>query len=193
MCFVRGAPGRLTRIHSRGGLFHFRDAISRGNPQHIYVSNGDSASCRWALFGSLTWTLALLTRTLSFGNLPHTVACHLPLEEMRDFHLKHGTVCTMMGVRVSKDASTKYGCVVIDEETQHARHYVEKPSEFISNTINGGIYLFDGKAIFDELKHAADLKAELTAPFVWALVSVQTAPPSLTTVLFDSVHQTKPI
>lgn len=94
--------------------------------------------------------------------LPLPVACHLPLEEMRDFHLKHDAVCTMMGVKVSKEASTKYGCVVMDEQTQRARHYVEKPSEFISNTINGGFYLFDGKAIFDELKLASDRKAELS-------------------------------
>lgn len=36
-------------------------------------------------------------------------------------------------------------------------HYVEKPESFISDIINGGIYLFD-KAIFDEIRNAMDEK-----------------------------------
>ena len=40
---------------------------------------------------------------------------------------------------------------------RQARHYVEKPESFISETINGGIYLFD-KSIFDEIRSAMDTK-----------------------------------
>lgn len=45
---------------------------------------------------------------------------------------------------------------------RQARHYVEKPESFISDTINGGIYLFD-KAIFDEIRYAMDEKLRKTA------------------------------
>lgn len=38
-----------------------------------------------------------------------------------------------------------------------ALHYVEKPDSYISDTINGGVYLFD-KSIFDEIKVAMDEK-----------------------------------
>lgn len=69
----------------------------------------------------------------------------------------------MMGVKMSKEASTNYGCVVIDEDSNRARHYVEKPEGFISTTINGGVYLFDAKSIFEELKNASDRKANLAA------------------------------
>lgn len=65
-----------------------------------------------------------------------------------------------MAVNMPKDASTQYGCVVIDEETQKARHYVEKPENFISSTINAGVYVFDAKSIFDELKNAVDFKSD---------------------------------
>lgn len=62
-----------------------------------------------------------------------------------------------MGVKVPKEAAHKYGCIVVASETSQAQHYVEKPESFISDTINGGVYLFD-KSIFDEFKKAMDLK-----------------------------------
>lgn len=65
----------------------------------------------------------------------------------------------MLGVKVSREIATRFGCVVIDPETSQARHYVEKPDEFISDTINGGIYLFD-KSIFDEIKDAMDVRQD---------------------------------
>jgi mannose-1-phosphate guanylyltransferase len=45
----------------------------------------------------------------------------------------------------------------VDQETHQAKHYVEKPQSFISDTINGGVYLFD-KAIFEEFKKAMEVK-----------------------------------
>lgn len=43
-----------------------------------------------------------------------------------------------------------------------ARHYVEKPESYISDIINGGIYLFD-KSIFDEIRTAMDDKMKKNA------------------------------
>jgi len=67
-----------------------------------------------------------------------------------------------MGVKVSRETAHKFGCIVIDPETQQARHYVEKPESFISDTINGGIYLFD-RTIFDEIRLAMEEKVKRNA------------------------------
>ncbi|KAL8287158.1 hypothetical protein RQP46_003610 [Phenoliferia psychrophenolica] len=90
------------------------------------------------------------------------IACTFPLEELKAFHDKHRGVGTVMGVKVPAETATKYGQIVIDPETFQARHYVEKPESFISDTINGGIYLFD-KSIFDEIRNAMDDKLRKTA------------------------------
>lgn len=33
------------------------------------------------------------------------------------------------------------GCMVVDKETNIIQHYVEKPSTFVSTTVNCGVYL----------------------------------------------------
>ncbi|KAI9603506.1 hypothetical protein KEM48_001463 [Puccinia striiformis f. sp. tritici PST-130] len=40
-----------------------------------------------------------------------------------------------MAVRVSKQLSTKFGCIVTNPETSQALHYVEKPESFLSEII----------------------------------------------------------
>jgi NDP-sugar pyrophosphorylase family protein len=44
---------------------------------------------------------------------------------------------------ISPEAATNYGCIVADPQTHEVLHYVEKPSSYISSTINCGVYLFD--------------------------------------------------
>jgi NDP-sugar pyrophosphorylase family protein len=46
--------------------------------------------------------------------------------------------CSSPSPQVARETASKFGCIVIDPETQQARHYVEKPESFISETINGG-------------------------------------------------------
>ncbi|PLW30728.1 hypothetical protein PCANC_20230 [Puccinia coronata f. sp. avenae] len=90
------------------------------------------------------------------------IASSFPFLELKNFHDKHRGVGTLMAVRVSKELSTKFGCIVTNPETSQALHYVEKPESFLSNVINTGVYLFD-KSIFDEIKAAMDLKVKQTA------------------------------
>ncbi|KAK4045961.1 hypothetical protein OIV83_006489 [Microbotryomycetes sp. JL201] len=90
------------------------------------------------------------------------IACSFPLEQLKAFHDRHRGVGTVMGVKVPRENAHKFGCIVIDPATQQARHYVEKPESFISDTINGGIYLFD-KSIFDEIRVAMDEKMKRNA------------------------------
>lgn len=120
-------------LGTAGGLYHFRDAILKGNPTQIYVLHSD-------------------------------IACSFPLLELKKFHDRHRGVGTIMGVRVAKESATKYGCIVVDQRDNpgQAKHYVEKPENFISDIINGGVYLFD-RSIFDELKAAMDIKVSRAA------------------------------
>ncbi|MBW0505859.1 hypothetical protein O181_045574 [Austropuccinia psidii MF-1] len=85
------------------------------------------------------------------------IVSSFPFAQLKNFHDKHRGVGTLMGIRVSKELSTKFGCIVTNPESSQVLHYVEKPESFLSNIINTGVYLFD-KSIFDEIKAAVDLK-----------------------------------
>jgi mannose-1-phosphate guanylyltransferase len=117
-----------TSLGTAGGLYHFRDAILKGNPNQIFVIHAD-------------------------------ICFSYPLEEMQQFHENHRGVGTIMGVKVPRESATKYGCIVTNQQTHQALHYVEKPDSYISDTINGGVYLFD-KSIFDEIKNAMDARVK---------------------------------
>jgi mannose-1-phosphate guanylyltransferase len=41
------------------------------------------------------------------------------------------------------DEPSKYGVVVLDEETGQVERFVEKPKIFLGNKINAGIYLLN--------------------------------------------------
>ncbi|GEM11011.1 mannose-1-phosphate guanylyltransferase [Rhodotorula toruloides] len=86
------------------------------------------------------------------------IVCGWPLEEMQKFHSGHRGVGTMMAVKVPKEEANKFGCVVIDPQTSQARHYVEKPEEFLSDTVNAGLYLFDSNLLFSSIRDAMDIK-----------------------------------
>ncbi|GAA6009594.1 hypothetical protein JCM11491_001028 [Sporobolomyces phaffii] len=93
------------------------------------------------------------------------IVCNYPLQELQKFHASHRGVGTVMGVTVPKDQATKYGCIVVDAENAQARHYVEKPEEFISQTINGGLYLFDSAMLFGSIREAMDTKSNRVVEF----------------------------
>ncbi|KAK4304830.1 hypothetical protein Pmani_023234 [Petrolisthes manimaculis] len=99
-------------LGTAGGIYHFRDQISSGNPDAFFVLNGD-------------------------------VCGDFPLQEMLDFHtsLTSPSLITIMGTEATRHQSTMYGCIVEDKETHQILHYVEKPSTFVSNLINCGVYI----------------------------------------------------
>jgi len=72
------------------------------------------------------------------------VICHYPLDKMVDFHKSHGKEGTIMVTEVNDPS--KYGVVVADDQNKIER-FVEKPSVFISNKINAGLYLFNTSII----------------------------------------------
>ncbi|XP_046386433.1 mannose-1-phosphate guanyltransferase alpha-A [Ischnura elegans] len=114
-----------TSLGTAGGLFHFRDQIRSGNPEAFFVLNGD-------------------------------VCADFPLAEMVESHRarvlnasKHskgdGECCnpliTILATEATQQQSMNYGCIVEDRETFEVKHYVEKPSTFVSPLINCGVYI----------------------------------------------------
>jgi mannose-1-phosphate guanylyltransferase len=59
---------------------------------------------------------------------------------MLKFHEAHGKEGTIMVTRV--DEPSKYGVVVCKEESSSIDRFVEKPTVFVSNKINAGLYVF---------------------------------------------------
>ncbi|XP_029460869.1 mannose-1-phosphate guanyltransferase alpha isoform X2 [Rhinatrema bivittatum] len=104
-----------------GGIYHFRDQILSGGPEAFFVMNAD-------------------------------VCSEFPLLEMLDFqkHLGNAHSFIMLGTTANRTQSLNYGCIVAKADTQEVLHYVEKPSTFVSDIINCGIYLFT-PAIFQHI------------------------------------------
>lgn len=68
------------------------------------------------------------------------VICHYPLKNMIEFHRLHGGEGTIMVTKV--EDPSKYGVVVADSNHK-IEAFVEKPSVFVSDQINAGLYLFN--------------------------------------------------
>lgn len=72
------------------------------------------------------------------------VICEYPLDQLIKFHKNHGKQGTIIVTQV-KDPS-KYGVVVAKPHGQIEK-FVEKPSTFVSDKINAGLYLFNTSMI----------------------------------------------
>ncbi|CAF0838205.1 unnamed protein product [Rotaria sordida] len=106
-----------------GGIYHFRDLIKSNlsDKDVFFVINGD-------------------------------ICADLPLVEMLQFHRENvgEKGFTILGTEATERQSTNYGCIAWDKQTNEVKHYVEKPSTFVSTTINCGVYVFT-KFIFQIL------------------------------------------
>ncbi|KFP88765.1 Mannose-1-phosphate guanyltransferase alpha-A, partial [Acanthisitta chloris] len=104
-----------------GGIYHFRDQILSGGAEAFFVLNAD-------------------------------VCSEFPLQEMLEFRQQHGDVHSfvILGTTANRTQALNYGCIVANADTQEVQHYVEKPSTFVSEIINCGIYLFT-PAIFQHI------------------------------------------
>ncbi|KAJ0984035.1 hypothetical protein J5N97_002391 [Dioscorea zingiberensis] len=69
------------------------------------------------------------------------VISEYPFKELIQFHKSHGGEATIMVTKVEEPS--KYGVVVMDEETGKVERFVEKPKTFVGNKINAGIYLLN--------------------------------------------------
>ncbi|XP_054161329.1 mannose-1-phosphate guanyltransferase beta-like [Oppia nitens] len=76
-----------------------------------------------------------------FFVLNSDIICDFPFKQMIDFHRSHGRQGTIVVTRVEEPS--KYGVVVYDNQSGQIDRFVEKPTEFVSNKINAGMYLFE--------------------------------------------------
>ena len=56
----------------------------------------------------------------------------------------------ILNPKVEPEQSLNYGCLGINDKTKEIVHYVEKPSSFVSNHINAGVYLLSSE-VFDDI------------------------------------------
>lgn len=102
-----------TALGTAGGIYHFRDQIRAGSADAFFLVNGD-------------------------------VCGDFPLQEMLQFHQSRpgkAPLVTLLGTEATRQQSCMYGCIVEDKESHEVLHYVEKPSTFVSNLINCGVYI----------------------------------------------------
>ena len=69
-------------------------------------------------------------------------------------------VVTIMTTEATRQQSLNYGCVVEDKQSHAMRHYVEKPSSYISTLVNCGVYIF-GPSIFKHLATAFEKRQNM--------------------------------
>ncbi|KAJ2372285.1 hypothetical protein IW150_004192 [Coemansia sp. RSA 2607] len=70
------------------------------------------------------------------------ICCSFPLNELLDQHERHGRLGTIMVTKVDRSSARLYGCVVVDNETKLAAHYVEKPETYVSDMASTGVFVF---------------------------------------------------
>jgi mannose-1-phosphate guanylyltransferase len=68
------------------------------------------------------------------------VICDYPLEDFVTFHKSHGREGTLLTTTV--EDPSRYGVIITKEDGQIEK-FVEKPSVFVSNKINAGLYLLN--------------------------------------------------
>ncbi len=89
--------------------------------------------------GPLGLARDLLAGDEPFFVLNSDIICPFPFAEMQAFHKAHGGEGTLLVTRVSEPS--KYGVVVTAPESSAISRFVEKPTEFVGDRINAGIYL----------------------------------------------------
>lgn len=82
-----------------------------------------------------------------FFVLNSDIICDYPFQAMIDFHQKHGKEGTVVLTQV--EDPSKYGVVVYDK-TGLVEKFIEKPTVFVSNKINAGLYIFN-KSILNRI------------------------------------------
>lgn len=84
-----------------------------------------------------------------FFVLNSDIICEFPFEKMLAVHQKSGAEGTILVTKVEEPS--KYGVIVCAPGSPAIDRFVEKPTEFVSNRINAGIYIFSPK-ILDRIK-----------------------------------------
>jgi len=90
--------------------------------------------------GPLAFARNLLEGKEPFFVLNSDIICKFDLKTLIAFHKEHGKEGTIMITKV--EDPSKYG-VIVGNERGEIQKFVEKPTTFVSNKINAGIYIFN--------------------------------------------------
>lgn len=83
----------------------------------------------------------------AFFVLNADVCSDFPLSAMLAAYRRQPHPFLLLGTTANRTQSLNYGCIVENPQTHEVLHYVEKPSTFVSDVINCGIYLFSPEAL----------------------------------------------
>lgn len=78
--------------------------------------------------------------TKNFLIMNGDVCTDFPLLELLECHKKKQALLTIMTTEATRQQSLNYGCIVLGNGNE-VKHYVEKPSTFVSTLINCGLYI----------------------------------------------------
>lgn len=115
-----------------GGMYHFRDQISCGNPTAFFVINGDVCG-----------DFPLIEMSHFYGE-KNALIVVAGTEATRNQSINYGNLDSYHktpGLYALLNTSLRLGCIVSDKNTREILHYVEKPSTFVSTVVNCGVYL----------------------------------------------------
>jgi mannose-1-phosphate guanylyltransferase len=90
------------------------------------------------------------------------ICSSFPFSEMLSRHIESSAFCTILGTSVFKDTASNYGCLVRSPDSNHVLHYVDKPTNYLSNLISCGVYLFSTTHLF-EVMESVMLRRKSTA------------------------------
>jgi mannose-1-phosphate guanylyltransferase len=120
-------------LGTAGGLLKFRNELVDDGTSSVFVLNAD-------------------------------ICGDLPVKEMVDeLERKENAQCVLLTTEATRDQSTNFGCVVVDNDDQ-VLHYVEKPTTFVSTHISCGLYLLR-PTMWDQLQKAADANSNQQVSF----------------------------
>ena len=135
-----------TALGTAGGLYHFRDAIMKGNPSRLFVVNAD-VCCSFPL-----------KEMLDMFEEKEAEAVLLGTKVSNEAASNFGRECPFQLLSPVRVLIFAFTGIVADPKTSQVRHYVEKPESHISNLINCGVYLFSS-SIFSLIRSAMEDKA----------------------------------
>jgi mannose-1-phosphate guanylyltransferase len=99
--------------------------------------------------GPIKLAQPLLDDSEPFFVLNSDVTCDYPFAEMIEAHRKHGGKATILLTKV--DEPSKFGIVLYEAETKRVKAFREKPTEWVGNMANAGVYLLS-PAVLDYIE-----------------------------------------
>lgn len=81
----------------------------------------------------------------TFFILNSDIICKFPFEDILNFHRTHGKMGTIVTTTVENPS--KFGVILTKDDSDTIKNFIEKPTNFIGNTINAGIYVFEPELV----------------------------------------------